>query len=130
MRNLIRSPLTWMVVAEMVVVGALIALAWNAVGSAVRPAVANPAVVAPDPATRDTSSLPDIASVVGQSTRGPLPGLNTGAAFWRARLAELNREEAWVAQLEWRLVHAAMVAARDYVEKVVLPSITRAERAA
>src|SRR6266852_2705173 len=34
MRNLIRSPLTWLVVAEFVVVSALVVLAWSVAGAA------------------------------------------------------------------------------------------------
>jgi len=34
MRNLIHSPLTWLVAAEIVVVGAIVAVAWNVVASA------------------------------------------------------------------------------------------------
>ena len=32
-------------------------------------------------------------------------------------------------QLEWRVIHVAMDAARGYLETVVLPSVDRAERA-
>jgi len=35
-----------------------------------------------------------------------------------------------MAQVQWRIVHAAMGAAKDYVEKVVLPAVRRAEGAA
>ena len=128
MRSLIRSPLTWAVVAEMLVVGALLVVAWNVVGSAARSGVALPAISAPDAgAADDSSGLPDIPTVTGPGARGPLPGLNVGSAFWRRELVELNRDQAAFAQLEWRIVHAGMVAARDYVEGVVLPAIRRAE---
>ena len=33
MRNLIRSPLTWMVVAELIVVAALIVVVWKVIGA-------------------------------------------------------------------------------------------------
>lgn len=113
----------------MVVVGALLVVAWNVVGSAARAGAAPQAVAAPDAGTPDdTSGLPDIPTVTGQGARGPMPGLNVGSAFWRHELAELNRDQATFAQLEWRIVHAGMVAARDYVEGVVLPAIRRAER--
>ena len=129
MRNLIRSPLTWMVVAEIAVAGALIAVAWSVIGTAARPAAAAPAVSVPDTSAEDGSALPDIPSLTGNPARGPLPGLNVDPAFWRSRLGELNRDQVLLAQLEWRVVRAAMVAARDYVENVVLPSIRRAEKA-
>src|SRR5262245_51063234 len=130
MRNLIRSPLTWAVLAEMVVVGSLLALAWNVIGSAAHQGVALPAVSTPDGgAESGEAPLPDIPTVTGQSARGPLPGLNATPVFWRRQLAELNRDQAAFERLEWRIVHAAMEAARDYVEGVVLPAIRRAEGA-
>ncbi|SRR5712691_404666 len=132
MRKLIRSPLTWLVVAEMVVVGALLVVAWNVVGSSLRP-VAGALVQGAPPlaadSSVDTSSLPDIPGLTGQGGRGPLPGLNLYSAFWRSRLVELNRDQVLLAQLEWRLVHAAMSAAESYIKDVVLPAIRRAERA-
>lgn len=129
MRSLIRSPLTWLVVAEMVVVGALLVVAWNVVGSAFRPVAQAPAPAADPTATDDPSPLPDIPSLPGQGTRGPLPGLNLDSAFWRARLIELNRDQVVMAQIEWRVVHAGMSAAESYVRDVVLPAVRRAEKA-
>jgi len=129
MRTFIRSPLTWLVVAEMVVVGALLVVAWNVVGSSLRPVAGALAQVTPPVATDDTSPLPDIPGLTGEAGRGPLPGLNLDSAFWRSRLVELNRDQVLLAQLEWRLVHAAMGAAESYVREVVLPAVRRAERA-
>jgi len=130
MRRFIRSPLTWMVVVELVIVGTLLVVAWNLVGSSLRPAFGSPVVAAPQPTGDDTSPLPDIPGLVGQPGRGPLPGLNLSSSFWRARLAALNRDQVLLAQLEWRLVHAGMSAAESYVRDVVLPAIERAEKSA
>jgi hypothetical protein len=58
-----------------------------------------------------------------------LPGLNLDARFWQLRLSQLNRDQVFFEQLEWRVVKSAMDAAQGYLETVVLPSITRAERA-
>jgi hypothetical protein len=130
MSKIVRSPLTWAVVAEMIVVGVLLILAWNAIGSAARSGVSVPVVSAPDAGTnQDQTALPDIPTVTGQGGRGPMPGLNVSSAFWRRRLAELNRDQVVFVTLEWQVVHAAMNAARDYVEGVVLPAVRRAERA-
>jgi hypothetical protein len=129
MRNLIRSPLTWLVVAEFVVVGALVVLAWSVVGAAGRPALASPALQLPETTPGPSSPLPDIAGVARPGLRGPLPGLNLESAFWRVRLAELNREQVILEQLEWRIVHTAIEALKRYLETVVLPAIQRAEHA-
>ena len=126
MRKFLRSPLTWMVVVELVVVGALVAIAWTAINTASRPALASPAIQQSD-APADTNAVPDVPVVI-PGPRGPLPGLNLDSRFWRTRLAELNRDQALLAQLEWRIVHTAMDVMKHYIETVVLPAIQRAER--
>lgn len=129
MRNFIRSPLTWLVVAEFVVVGALVVLAWSVVGEAARPALVSPSQQLPETAGSASSPLPDIPGASRPGLRGPLPGLNLESAFWRARFAELNREQVTLEQLEWRIVHSAMDALKRYLETVVLPAIQHAEHA-
>jgi len=126
MRNLLRSPLTWMVVAEFVVVGVLVVVAWTAVTAATRPALASPTNQLPD-SLSDSSALPDLP-LLTPGARGPSPGLNLDSRFWRTRLAELNRDQALLAQLEWRIVHSAMDAMKRYLETVVLPAVQRAEK--
>jgi hypothetical protein len=131
MRKVVRAPLTWMVVAECVVVGALILVAWHALagaaGSISGPAIGFPAAEA-SPA--DTA-LPAAGVPAGHPNfRGPFPGLNLGIGFWRGRLGSLNRDEAAFEALEWRVTHAVMAAAREYLETVVLPAVRRAERGA
>ena len=127
MRNLIRTPITWLVVAEFVVVGALIAVAWNMVGNAAGGGLASTVPALPAPAINDPSPLPDITEPSQTGLRGPLPGLNVSSAFWRQRLEELNRDQVLFVQLEWRVVHAAMDAMHRYLETVVLPSVRAAE---
>jgi hypothetical protein len=129
MRNLVRKPLTWMVVAESIVVVALLLIVWNLVAAAaVHHAVAATPVAEAPPADA-TPSLPALPAPAPPATHGPLPGLNVDSGFWRARLGALNRDQVIFEQLEWRVVHIAMDAAQHYLESVVLPSVTRAERA-
>ena len=128
MRNLLRNPLTWLVLAEFVVVGVLIVLAWNAVAGAVRPALASPVLqTAPDNGSSTDSPLPDLP-VVTKGPPGPAPGLNVDSAFWRERLAQLNQDQVYFEQLEWRIVRSALDAAERYVQAVVVPAVQRAER--
>ena len=130
MRNLIRQPLTWMVIAELVVVTLLIVLAWNLVVSAAAPRGGiGPMQGAGPPAQESSSPQPDLPEAAQPAARGPLPGLSLGAEFWRARLGQLNRDQISLEQLEWRIVHSAMDAAQRYLKTVVLPAIDRAERA-
>jgi hypothetical protein len=129
MRNLIRSPLTWVVIAEVVVVTTLLVLAWSMVGGAARPVALPPTIEIPDVAADDGFVLPDFPLAASPGSMGAPPGLNRSAAFWRARLAELNRDQAVLARLEWRLVHGAMDVVRRYLDTVVLPAVRRAEHA-
>lgn len=128
MRNFLRTPLTWLVVAEFVVVGALIVVAWNAIAGLARPVLASPTLQLPDPGVNGSDAqLPELPSVKKPKT-GPLPGLNLDSDFWRERLAQLNQDEVFFEQLEWRVVHSALTAAERYMQTVVIPSIQRAER--
>jgi hypothetical protein len=117
-----------MVIGECVVVVALIVVAWHVVVAATQDgggvAVAQPSVTA---GGATSTPLPVLPSFVRPPARGLLPGLNLNSAFWRARLGQLNRDQVFFEQLEWRIIHSAMDAMNRYLETVVLPSITRAE---
>jgi hypothetical protein len=91
-----------MVIAEVAVVGALIAVAWHAFAGATSSSAAAPLLF-------------------------PAVGLSLGIEFWRLRLSSLNRDEAAFEALEWRITHAVMNAAHEYIETVVLPAVRRAE---
>jgi hypothetical protein len=111
-------------------VSLLIVVVWNVVAAAaVRHAAAAPAQAVDSPATASDSPLPDVTVGAGQARQVQLPGLNIDAGFWRSRLNQLNRDQVFFEQLEWRITRNAMDAAQGYLETVVLPSITRAERA-
>jgi hypothetical protein len=130
MRNLIRQPLTWMVIAECIVVAMLIVVVWNVVASAAtQHPGATPVQAADASPPAPHSPLPDLTASQGPATAVQLPGLNLNAGFWRVRLNQLNRDQVFFEQLEWHVVRSAMDAAQSYLETVVLPSITRAERA-
>src|SRR5579864_5522673 len=113
-----------MVIAELVVVTALILVAWSTVASVVSPALGLPSLPPAGGATAGdvSSSLPDLAAGIQSAGRGPAPGLNVGSAFWRSRLDALNRDQVGFEQLEWHLTRAALDAAQRYLETVVIPS--------
>src|SRR4029077_6650232 len=130
MRNLFRKPLPWMVLAECAVVAALAMVAWHMIaGPPVRAKAAPPSASTPLATPDDGGQVsPDLASPSKPQASPAPPGLNVDAAFWRLRLAELNRGEAEFEALEWRIVHSAMATARRYIQTVVMPAITSAER--
>lgn len=129
MRNLIRSPLTWLVAAEIVVVGAIVAVAWNVVASAGHPASTQSIAEAPQATDDPGSSLPQLPQLNNPAARGPLPGLAVDPSFWRQRLGSLNGDQVYLEQLEWQIVRSAEDAVNRYLETVVLPAISRAEHA-
>lgn len=128
MLNLIRKPLTWMILAECAVVAALTLLAWHWLAAPPdQQAAAPPGVstsTSPDATAPASPGVPASANAIARQ----LPGLNVDPGFWRVRLAELNRDEAAFELLEWRIVHSAMDTTQRYIESVVLPSVLKAER--
>lgn len=117
-----------MVLAECAVVAALVLVAWHLI---VNPPVSSMPVMVPAPADSGETGSTAVPGPIGLSkptARPILPGLNFDGSFWRLRLAQLNRGQAEFEALEWKLVHSAIGAARRYVESVVLPSVSRAER--
>ena len=129
MRNLLRKPLPWMVVSECVIVAALALVAWHVVASPPAPQIPGARVAAPTAQARQpVVPAPKTAAGKVKAPEPLLPGLNMNSSFWKLRLAELNGSESSFEQLEWRIVHSAMEAARRYVRSVVLPAIVRAER--
>lgn len=118
-----------MVIVECAVVGALILIAWHAIAGASAPGPAASFGFPPAAASTADSALPAAGvPLTGGNTHGPVPALNVGIDFWRSRLVRLNRDEAAFEALEWRVTHAVMDAARDYLENVVLPAVRHAER--
>jgi len=130
MRNLLRQPLTWMVIAECAVLAMLMAFVWSGVAAAAtqHPGAA-PAQAVLAPADASNTPLPDLTGATGPATPAQLPGLNLDAGFWRARLGQLNQDQVFFEQLEWNLVHSATDTMQRYLETVVLPSLSKAEHA-
>jgi hypothetical protein len=117
-----------MVIGECVVVVALIVVAWNVVSAATQSGGAAAVAQASDAtAAGPATPSPALPSIAKPAARVQLPGLNLDSAFWRARLGQLNRDQVFFEQLEWRIILSAMDAANRYMETVVLPSIIRAE---
>jgi hypothetical protein len=127
MRNIQRKPLFWMVLAECAIVAALVIVTWHLIASVPTQALLRPPTASPTQAADSTTPLPADITVPPPS-KAQLPGLNIDANFWRSRLAQLNGGEKAFEQLEWKLVHSVMDAAKRYVESVVIPSIATAER--
>jgi hypothetical protein len=129
MRSLSRHPIAWMVAAEIVVVAALVAIAWHELAGA---GAASSPVILPATSTPEDTAAPDVPADVldppGPSSATLLPGLNVDPAFWRERLAGLNGAEAQFEALEWRIIHSAMDTVRRYVDTVVVPGVERAEK--
>ena len=117
-----------MIVAECVVVGTLLLVAWHVIAGVAASSPAAPLIFPTLEASPADTALPGAgAPSAGANTHGPPPGLNVGIGFWRLRLASLNRDQAEFEAMEWKITHAVMEAARDYLETVVLPAVRHAE---
>jgi hypothetical protein len=124
-----RRPIVWMITAEVVVVAALVGVAWHEfAGATGGPA----AIILPSESPQADAAQPSIPAdaltppVPAANPR--LPGLNVDPAFWRERLSGLNQAEAQFEALEWRIVRSAMDTVQRYVDTVVIPAIERAEK--
>ncbi len=125
---MLRRPIAWMVAAEVVVVSALVAVAWHELASV---SAAPTPLVLPVASPEDTAapSVPaDVLEPPGSGSLPQLPGLNVDPAFWRDRFVALNGAEAQFVALEWRIVHSAMDTMRRYIDTVVVPALQRAEK--
>src|SRR5690348_15750904 len=129
MRRMLRQPIAWMIAAEVVVVTALVGVAWHELAAADGGAAP---LILPATSTPADTSAPDIpadAIAPPASTTAPLlPGLNIDPAFWREHLIGLNAAEAQFGALEWRIIHSAMDTVQRYVDTVVVPAVERAEK--
>lgn len=125
-----RKPLTWMIVAEVCVVGALAGVTWHIVAGA-RSDSGAPLILPESAPAQDSAPAPDVSPDVltpPEPAGVPLlPGLNVDPAFWRDRLTGLNQAEAQVEDIEWRIVRSALDTVQRYVNTVVVPSVEHAE---
>jgi hypothetical protein len=122
----LRQPLFWIVLGEIIVMFALLAVSWRlyqehrpvpsagaalptALAPATRPHVPSPAP--PSPRARPTAT----------PTTRPLQSLPID-------LGQLNRDQAELERVENALLARLVRALRSYLETVVLPAVMRAER--
>jgi hypothetical protein len=129
-----RSPLTWIVAAELCVMLAIGYFAWHLIsGPQSRPAP-GAGTVEPEPTL--SQSPPPIFTPLPAATRSSRPGTGQPApgsdrtrdpAQLPFELDALNRDQARLEGEQWALVKAVTRALRTYIERVVLPAVLRAE---
>jgi hypothetical protein len=122
-----------LVAGELAVVGGLATLAWhvwqqdqppNPGGAPASLPVAIPPPASPRPRSSATMPFPL------RPTVAPTPGLRTDPLFLNQATQDINREEVALEELEWRITRGAMDGVRAYIQRVVLPAISRAQRQA
>src|SRR5260370_42378486 len=122
MRRLVRAPLLSMVLAEVAAVGALLLVAWHAIAGAPTSGPYAPFVLPPAAASPADSALPAAGvPVTDAGSRGPAPGLNLAVDFWRLRLVSLNRDQAEVEALGWKVTHPVVASARAHLTPLRRP---------
>jgi hypothetical protein len=130
-----RQVLGLLVAGELAVVGGLVVAAWHVWQENHPPAAGGAAVSPPSslPPPRGGPPRPSPSATVAaplQPTAAPTPGLRTDPMFLGQATLDINREEAAFQQLEWRIVQGATDGTRAYIQRVVLPAISRAQREA
>src|SRR2546426_189261 len=129
-----RHVLAFLVAGELAVVGGLAAVAWHIWQQNQVPNRAGAAVWLPAPPPQQGSQPPPSPSatlpVPVRPSAPPTPGLHTDPAFLSQATLDINREEAALEQLEWRILRGAMDGMRTYIQRVVLPAVSRAQREA
>src|SRR5260370_33941845 len=106
MRRLVRAPLTWMIVAECVVVGTLLLVAWHVIAGVAAPGHAAPLSFPAVEASPADAALPAAGGTsAGGKTHGPPPGLNVGVGFLRPRLPSLQPGQGEFAGHEVTIAH-------------------------
>jgi hypothetical protein len=130
-----RQVLGLLVAGELAVVGGLVAVAWH-VWQENHPPVAGGAALSPPaglPPLRGGPPRPSPSATVAAPLRpsaAPTPGLRTDPLFLGQATVDINREEVAFQQLEWRIVQGTTDGTRTYIQRVVLPAISRAQREA
>src|SRR5438270_13930688 len=126
----LRRPFVWLVAAECCLMLALFAFAWHLFQTRPQPSapisVAGPEQLTAKPSPT-AASAPRPSHV--QASPTPKPALAMDAVTWSSQLGRINRDDSALQKAEWSLVQAITHAIRNYLEKVVLPAIKRAEEA-
>jgi hypothetical protein len=134
---LLRPPLVWLIAAEAIIVVLLVFASWHIWQSRQAPApvpipgqaVAPPAARAPGAAHLPRSPQAQTGAAPAVTPRvGPTPGIRTDPAFLSRQMDEINRVEATLEDLEWRVTRAAVDALQYYIQRVVVPAVERAMR--
>ncbi|MDQ6771910.1 MAG: hypothetical protein M3024_02810 [Candidatus Dormibacteraeota bacterium] len=142
--DIVRRPLTFLVLAELAVLGALGFIAWGVwhpgLDSARSVATTPPSGAlrpAPSPGARGALNrpgpqLPGPAGAAAPTPKapGPTPGLARNPAFLSSQLHRLNGDESALYTAEWRVVGLATTAIRNYIANVIVPLVDRSSRGA
>lgn len=140
-RLLFRPPLVWVMIADCILVAATVVLTLHVWQGRHPSAQAAAQVAAAPPISHPSASglaagngqlrppvSPSPAPAGPAPSTGPLPGTRTDPAFLSRQMVELNRAEAMLADLEWRMTKALVDGMQYYIEHVVLPGIERSEQ--
>ena len=111
-----------------VLLGAALAVAgWRVLEAARQPAP-RASLVRPRPAFHPQGPAPAALPSMPSTTAAPgRAHLETGTAFLRSRLAQLNRDEAAWSRAQWRIIDALLGAIRRYLDSTVVPAVLSAE---
>src|SRR2546426_12438473 len=125
--SLIRKPLFLMIALEALLVVALAGVAWHVWQSRQETTSASAASLPTrqlpraelGPARLPQAATSPRAGPPHPSPPAPTPGFRVDADFLSRQLGEVNRDQARLESIEWRLVKAAVGGMKSYLEQVV-----------
>jgi hypothetical protein len=129
LRSLIRQPITWIVVAEVVLVLGFLLAAWRLWEDRQRVAtVPVPIPVPSSPRHVPATSPPQPVLAPTPTPYRPGPGVSSDPAFIARQIQALNKDASAAEAAEWEVARSVMEWARRYFDNSVLPRVEQAAR--
>lgn len=133
--SLFRKPLFVMLAVEALLVLAFGGVAWHIWHSRQETGSASAGTIPAQPSQRPElgqTRLPSPSAVPRAGPRhpspaAPTPGFRADADFFARQFQDINRDQARLESIEWRLVKGAIQGMKSYLERVVVPRVERAE---
>jgi hypothetical protein len=131
----LRRLAAWVVLGEVLVVGAFLAAAWKIWADHQPAKLATPgvAVTSPPPLWQQTAraepSIPASSFSPPAGSPVPSPGLDQGPPLSDRLMRLANQEAASLESLQWQALNTIVGWARAYIDRVIWPAVEKAEKA-
>lgn len=124
----LRHPLTWLLLLEVGVVFALLALSWRLYSAHLHPGSSPPPEQAASMPAPAAAPIPGRSLAPGAAAAVAPAAPRTGDRGLPFDVAQLNRDQAALERAQAAAIESLTGALRLYIVRVVLPAVERAER--